>query len=437
MADVAPLQPLRFSPELLPHVVAPPYDVIDAEFRQRLMQRHRHNVVHVDMPEGHGPQKYDRAKELFHAWQTEGVLVRDEAPAFWRYAQTFSPPGGGARLTRRGFFALVRSVPFSAKVVLPHERTLDGPKLDRLALSRATRATLSPQFMLYADPLGEVDTLLSDAAPFAAFATDDGVHHRLERVTDRAALAGVVRAMASRQLLIADGHHRYETSVALRHELDAEAHANGLETSLRSEHHFTYALLVNGDDPSLVVFPTHRLVHSLPRFVWSELVHAARELFVVEEVAGDLEQLRALLARQEKPALGAWAGHGKSVLLVLKDDAALDRHPVLQKRPEVLRHTAVALLHDGLLEHILGITPEAQAQKINLKYIQDPEAALPLLQSGEGQVFFLMNPTKVATVRRVAEAGEVMPQKSTFFYPKVPTGLLFHTLRADHAVAEA
>jgi len=436
MADVAPLQALHFAPELLPHVVAPPYDVIDASLRQRLGERHPHNVVHVDLPEGDGPAKYARAGELFSDWQRRGVLTRDPVPAFWRYAQTFTPPGGsGPRLTRRGFFALVRTVPFSARVVLPHERTLDGPKRDRFELSWATQAALSPQFMLYSDPHGQVDQALDVATPFASFATDDGIHHELDRVTAPAAVAAIVKAMADRKLLIADGHHRYETSVALSAALEAEAGRRGETTSPRGEHHFTYALLVNGDDPDLMVFPTHRLVHSLPRFSWEELLVRAREIFTVQEVSGPLSDLQGLLAAQEHPALGAWVGEGKAALLVLRGDAALDRHPVLHRRPSVLRHTAVALLHDGLLEDVLGISAEAQAKKTNLVYHQDPRRAVASLEKGDGQVLFLMNGTKVSTVREVAEAGEVMPQKSTFFYPKVPTGLLFHTLRPDRTVA--
>jgi uncharacterized protein (DUF1015 family) len=434
MADIAPLWPLRYDAALLEKVVAPPYDVIDAKLRQELGARHPHNVVHVDLPEGDGDKKYERAQGLFTEWQELGVVIRDEAPAYWRYAQTFTPPGGGEPITRKGFFALVRAVPFSDRVVLPHERTLKGPKLDRIQLSRATRAALSPQFMLYSDPERRLDALLDSGELFAEFKTTDGIQHRIWRVTSRAAIDAITTAMAERTLLIADGHHRYETSVAISEEFEAEAKERGVQTSPRSEHRFTYALLANGDDPSLVVFPTHRLVHSLPKFDWSELVTQSRVLFDVAPAAGSAEELRARLLQETRPALCAMAAGGKAALLTLRKDADLAGHPVLGKRPAVLRDTAVALLHDGLLEYVLGISPEAQAQKTNLKYLQDPSTGAAMLEAGEGQVLFLMNGTPVSTVRQVAEAGEVMPQKSTFFYPKVPTGLCFHTLYPDRLV---
>lgn len=436
MADIAPPQPLHYDPELLPEVVAPPYDVIDPALRQKLGSRHQHNVVHVDLPEGDGDSRYDNARRLFERWQAEGVLRRDRDPAFWRYAQTFEPPGGGAPMTRKGFFALVRAVPFSDKVVLPHERTLSGPKLDRIALSRATRATLSPQFMLYSDPKRVLDGDLDSGELFADFRTDDGVRHQLWRVTGAISVVNICNALASSTLLIADGHHRYETAVALAQEIDEGARARGASPSRRGEHLYTLALLANGDDPSLVVFPTHRLVHSLPAVDFERFLARARELFFVEETSGDAATLTADLERAGRrgPSLCVVAPGDRMAILTARPDVNLSSHPVLGKRSEALRRTAVALLHDGLLEHVLGISAEAQAAKTNIKYPQDARLALDALKRGEGQLLFLMNPTPVQSVRDVALAGEVMPQKSTFFYPKVPTGLLFHTLDPEREV---
>jgi uncharacterized protein (DUF1015 family) len=434
MAIIAPLVPLRYSQELLADVVAPPYDVIDAELRRRLGARHPNNVVHIDLPEGEGDARYAHARELFQSWQHERILVRETAPAYYRYTQVFEPPGGGAKITRSGFFALVRAVPYSERQVLPHERTLTGPKLDRIALSRATRAMLSPQFMLYSDPERRLDADLDSGADLARFETDDGIRHRVQRVSDPAAIARITQAIGGSTLLIADGHHRYETAVSLAKEFDDEARAAGLRASPRGEHLYTFALLANGDDPNLVVFATHRLIHSLKSFDFESLLDRCRPLFDVVRLSGSLDETRGALAAEKRPALAAVVKGGGAALLVLRENANLAGHPVLGKRPEVLRTAAVTLLHDGILEHLLGITPEAQAAKTNIRYLQDPRQGAVDLEQDRANVFFLMNPTPVATVRTIAEAGEVMPQKSTFFYPKVPSGLFFHTLDTEREV---
>lgn len=435
MVDIAPLRPLRYAPAVLPRVVAPPYDVIDAELRARLAARDPHNVVHIDLPEGTGDERYENARRLFERWQAEGVLVRDDRPAFWRFVQTFDPPEGGPRITRKGFFALVRAVGFERREVLPHERTLTGPKLDRLKLSRATRATLSPQFMLYSDPARALEPDLDSGEELADFTTDDGVRQQLYRVTRATSVVRIANALADARLLIADGHHRYETAVALAKEIDDEARARGAAPSSRGEHLFTPALLVNGDDPGLVVFPTHRLVHSLPSFDLEQLLDRARDWFDVQPLGADPDALRAAVAAAERPAVGLVGAAGRAALLSLREGVDLASHPVLGKRPEVVRQTAVALLHDGIIEHLLGVSPEAQAAKTNIRYLQDTRAGIAALGSGDAQVLFVMAATPVATIRRVAEAGEVMPQKSTFFYPKVPTGLLIHTLDPGRSVA--
>ncbi len=425
--EIAPLDPLCFDAQLLPQVVAPPYDVIGPELRASLGARHEHNVVHLDLPEGGPDERYENAKALFARWQKEGVLHRQGRSAFWRYSQTFDPPAGGQRCTRRGFFALVRAVPFSAGVVLPHERTLKGPKLDRISLSRATRATLSPQFMLYADPARKLDADLDAGEPFADFTTDDGVQHELSLVTSPEAISRIQAALAGGKLLIADGHHRYETAVTLAGEIDADARGQGLEAP-RGEHLFTPALLANGDDPNLLVFPTHRLLHSLHHFDFEEFCQQARGLFDVTPLGGSASKWAAALEQAGGAALCAATSESQAVLLTVRRGADLEAHPVLGKRPEVVRTTAAALLHAGIIEHLLGVSPEAQAAKTNIIYLQDARKGLDKLAAGDAQVLFMMNATPVSAIRRVAEAGEVMPQKSTFFHPKVPTGLLIHTL---------
>jgi len=438
MAEIAPLKPLRYDLERLASsgglaaVVAPPYDVIDAAQREELAARHPHNVVKLILPEGEGDAKYAKAADLLRAWRAERALVRDDEPAFYRYDQTFTPPGGGASRRRRGFLGLVKLVRLNQGIVLPHERTLSGPKEDRLKLFRATRTNLSPGFMLYRDPARALDAALDKATTLAGFETPDGVAHELAKVTDTDAIKAIIDGVAKSSLLIADGHHRYET--ALRY--SEETTSIGLP---RAEHLYFMVFFANGDDPNLVVFPTHRHVHSLPRFDFDELMKGAETLFEVTKLPGgaSADVLTAELAKagEKAPSLVACAGDGRATLFTLRPNADLAGHPVLGSKVEALRRTDVALLHMGLLEPVLGITPEAQAAKTNIWYPQDAAASVRDLRGGKGQVLFLMNGTPVAQVRSVAEAGEVMPQKSTFFYPKVLTGLCIHTLEPDRAVA--
>ncbi|MGD0674270.1 MAG: DUF1015 domain-containing protein [Polyangiaceae bacterium] len=439
MAEIAPLTPLRYDANHLPgglaSVVAPPYDVISPAERAVLAARDPHNVVQLILPEGEGDSKYANAARILGRWRAEGTLVRDAEPGFYRYDQSFIPPGGGARRTRRGFLALVRLVPFSKGVVLPHERTLAGPKEDRLKLFRATQTNLSPGFMLYRDSQGRVAPALSRAETISEFVTPDAIEHTLAKVRDGQAVRAIVEGLAHSTLLIADGHHRYETALRYSDEVDA-AHAGAAP---RGEHRYFMTFLADGDSPDLIVFPTHRHVHSLASFSFDELVRRAQSHFdVVALPPGSsvdvlLDGLRD--AARRGPTVAAAVADGRSAWFTLKADADLDAHPVLGSKPSVLRRTDVAILHAGILEALLGITPEAQAAKTNLWYPQDARAALADLRGGRGQVLFLMNATPVAQVRAVAEAGEVMPQKSTFFYPKVLTGLAIHTLDPERPIA--
>jgi uncharacterized protein (DUF1015 family) len=438
MAEIAPLTPLRYDLARAPlaSVICPPYDVISEEERKQLFARHPNNVVRLELPEGDGESKYANAAALVAEWTKSGVLVRDNEPAFYRYDQSFLPPGGGTQtITRRGFFAAVRLHPFSERVVLPHERTLSGPKEDRLKLFRATRAQVSPGFMLYSDARGTLDSPLETGSVLTEFATPDGVHHVLAKVTARDAIVAIVDGLRKSTLLIADGHHRYETAVAYRDEIIA---AGGTNDS--GEHRYFMTFLVNGDDPNLVVFPTHRLVHSLPKFDLDEVVAKAQPLFIVmrREDKATAEELLQWLAKEAPthPAFVVVGQDGRAAMLAMKQDVDLASHATIGPLHPTLRTTDVAALHAGVLEDILGISKEAQANKTNIRYPQDARAALAELRAGKdrAQALFLMTATRVGQVRAVAEAGEVMPQKSTFFHPKVPTGLAIHTLDPSRSV---
>ena len=437
--EIAPLTPLRYDLArlggALGKVVSPPYDVISQEERAALASRDPHNIVRLILPEGDADSRYTNAAALLARWVEEGVLVRDSEPAFYRLDQTFEPPGGGKTITRRGFLALVRLVPFAERVVLPHERTLSGPKEDRLRLFRATRANLSPGFMLYRDPQHEVDGLLEEGDRIAEYATADGVLQVLTKVRKENAVRAIVERIAQRTLLIADGHHRYETALRYSEEVSA---ANPQAASY-AEHRFFMTFLVSSDDPNLVVFPTHRQVHSLASFSFDTLLRLARETFLVDELPRGADATLILDALRRagdtgSPSLAAAAADGRAAVLTLRRDLDLQKHPTLGAIPKVLRGVDAVVLHSGVLEPILGISPSAQAAKTNLSYPQDASAALAAVRGGQGNVLFLMNATPVAQVHDVAEAGEVMPQKSTFFYPKVPTGLAIHTLNPARPV---
>ncbi len=436
MALIAPFRPLRYDLQKidLSRVVAPPYDVISDAGRQELGARDAHNVVRLILPEGEGDARYANAAETLRAWQDTGVLVRDDEPGFYRYDQTFVPPGGTRSFKRSGFLALVSTHPYEDRVILPHERTLSGPKEDRLKLFRSTRTNLSPGFMLYRDASRRVDAALEKGKLLAEFSTADGVEHGLSKVSEASAISAIVRAIEPLQLLIADGHHRYETSLRYRGEVEASL---STASDARAEHRYFMVFLANEADPNLMVFATHRHVHSLETFDVAGMNEKAREWFAVTELAQGADA-RSLQAKMSVTGYKGFVGalpDGRSFSFELRKDRNLASHPLLAAMPEALRTTDVTLLHSVLFEDILGISAEAQAKKTNLLYPQDAQAALGSLRGGVGQLLVLMNATPVGEVRAVAEAGEVMPQKSTFFYPKVLTGLAIHTLLPTRLVS--
>lgn len=428
MAEVAAFRGILYTPKAgVPHkLLAPPYDVISDEERARLAALDPHNCVRLILPEGAGDEKYANAARDLNEWLRQGILARDAEPALYRYHQTFSAEGRTA--TRKGFICRIRLARFEERIVLPHERTLAGPKADRLKLKRATRAHLSQVFGLYADPGHESDAPFAAVemeAPALAGKTSDGVEHKLWRLTDRDAQAEVARVLADKKVYIADGHHRYETMLALRDELRAEAAG-----SSRSSVEYGTIFLANMDDPGLLVFPTHRVVHGLPSFDLPSLLERARQWFEVTELHADgVEAVRGELEQRGKarPTFAVATGDGNVHYLSLLRDVNLDVVPSL-KGPEVLRTIDVTLLHAIVLEGLLGIDRLAQEAQTNLRYVKDTGAALALAKDPAVQAVFLMNPTPVAHVKAVADAGEVMPQKSTFFYPKLASGLVLNPI---------
>jgi uncharacterized protein (DUF1015 family) len=429
MAQIAPFRGVLYRPagnhaELL----APPYDVLSPADRARYAALHPKNVVQLILPDGSGDEGYANAARLFAAWQKDGTLVRDAEPALYRYHQTFEAEGESH--TRKGVIALLRLERFGEGTVMPHERTLAGPKLDRLKLMRACRAHFSQIFLLYSDPQRTCDRAFEQpeaAAPLVDAQTPDGVRQRLWRVIDAATVKQVGDYLASERVYIADGHHRYETMLTLRDELraaDPEAAADP-DSSI----HFGCVFLSNLDDPQLVVLPTHRVVHSVAAFDGAALLERAGRQFAIDRRPfAEAPAVRAELAQRGRrgPTVAlALPGHAAIVYLTLRPDAAS-----AIPGPEVVRGLDVTVLHTLVLEAILGISRQAQEKQSNLSYIKDTASALAIARSGEGgaQAVFLMNPTRVEQVKAVADAGEVMPQKSTFFVPKLASGLVINVI---------
>ena len=417
MADVQPLRALHYDPSVvgaLADVVAPPYDVIDAGQRAALIARSPFNVVAVDLPQG-DPDPYAAARELFESWQLQGALVRDGEPALWAHTQDYSGPDGQA-LTRRGFFCRVRIEEYGPGRVRPHERTHPGPKEDRLRLTRATRANISPIFSLYSDPSHAAWDALAPATqevPWGEVADSDGTVHRLWRVSEPAAIAAVQAATRDAELLIADGHHRYETMQAYAQEIGGEG-----------DHRYILMCLVALEDPGLTVFPTHRLVRGMDDAHRSALAQALQRDFARTEVP--IEQLAP-------PAGGGPLQLGyiddrdeRTYRLTLKDQAIADA--VLGGHGEAYRRLDTGVLEALLLKSALGLSDEDISHFNGLFYARDTAEAVAMVRSGEYQAAFLMRPTPVAQVRDVAAAGENMPPKSTYFFPKLLTGLLFNPL---------
>jgi uncharacterized protein (DUF1015 family) len=417
MADVQPLRALHYdlgTVGSLADVIAPPYDVLDPGQRAALAARSPYNVVAVDLPEDRG-DPYAHAAGLLERWRRDGAVVRDDAPALWALVQDYSGPDGSRR-RRRSFFARVRVEEYGAGRIRPHERTHPGPKEDRLRLTRATRTNLSPIFSLYSDPDGAAWAALApavDRAPFAEATDDEGVTHRLWRVGDRDAIAAVRGALADAELLIADGHHRYETARAYADELGGEG-----------EHRYVLMCLVALEDPGLTVLPTHRLVRGTTPHTQEALAIALREHFQIAEI--DHGELRP--PDGDGPLTMGYIDSffRRGFRLTLRDPEIADK--VLSGAPEPVRRLDTAVLEALLLKGPLGLTDDDIAHLRGLAYSRTDEEALELVTSGAYDLAFFLRPTPVQRVREVAATGAHMPPKSTFFYPKVPTGLLFSPL---------
>ncbi len=421
MPRVEPFKALYYDQAVagsLQHLAAPPYDVIDPEQRAELQSRSPHNVVAIDLPEDpEGGDRYAHAAKLLDAWRAEGAVVEDDEPAIWALVQDYTAPDG-RRLTRNGFFARVRVEDYGPGAIRPHERTHPGPKADRLSLTRATQANLSAIFSLYSDPELRAWRALEPATqagePFGEFTEADGTHNRIWRVADPDAIATVTRATSDAELLIADGHHRYETARVYAEEIGGEG-----------AHRYVLMCLVALQDEGLTVFPTHRLVDGLKDTDKPEkLASTLKQAFEIEQVA-----VEDLVPPDDAPGIvmGYMDSHFKRPFrLTLKDQAIADA--ALADMPEPYRRLDTAVLEALVLTGPVGLSEDDISHLDGLGYARSFEEARELVESGAFDAGFFLRGIPVAQIQEIAAAGVNMPPKSTYFFPKVPTGLLFNPL---------
>jgi uncharacterized protein (DUF1015 family) len=435
MADIRPFRALRYNQQkaTAAQVVTQPYDKITPGMQERYYAASPFNLVRIILGRSQPGDNttdnvYTRAAALSQQWRAEGILQRDSAPSIYPYSQTFTAPSG-KNFERRGFIALGRIEDYSAKVVFRHEQTLAKPKADRLELLRATRAHYEQLFLLYEDS-GEIDSLLATSdRPTIDVADEYGVAHRVWQISEPAVISSVQAKMRDQKLVIADGHHRYETALTFRDQCRAVSSAPNSD----APYEFVMMTFVNMNDPGLLILPTHRVVHSLPSFAVDEFQREGRDFYEVEEVdpAIDAAKATALLQEQGRAGTTLLGVTGKRALLLHSPKPAGARFlSGLSSRQQSLD---VVQLHKCLLEGVLKLSEESIRNQQNLSYVREAAEAIAAVRGkaagkDAANIAFLMNPCPVHKMREVALAGEVMPQKSTDFYPKLLSGLTAYAL---------
>jgi uncharacterized protein (DUF1015 family) len=421
MPSIRPFRGILYNRERvdLAAVVAPPYDVISPEQQAELTRRSPYNIVRLIL--GCEENWYQSAAKSFNEWRRSGILTSDANPSLYMMSQAFAL-ANGTFAVRRGFIAACALEEIGSGSIMPHERTLAKPKEDRFKLMQATGAMFSQVFSLYSDPSRSLDGVFQQtmsAAPLMDVSFEN-VHNRLWRVSDSAATV-VCDYLRGQRVLIADGHHRYETALLYRDSLRAQTP----DWTGDEPFNFVPMFFASMDDPGTVILPTHRLVHSVSTFAPAEFLSNLRRHFHVENI-GSLDSLLHAMSDNDTPSFGL-ALHGDSSLYLLRfADAATQLDATV---PNVLGKLDVSILHTVVFKNILGISEEDQLHKTNLDYEREPARAIESVRAGRSQAAFLMNPTRIEQVRAVAEAGLVMPQKSTFFYPKLLSGLVTYSFQ--------
>ena len=456
MAKIVPFKGVLYNAKEvgdLNRVMAPPYDVISPEFQDKLYQRHPHNIIRLILgktcpADTLGNDRYSRAAADFKKWQEEKVLIRDQKPAIYYYVQVYkvgtdlkSVPSG-QRKVRKGFIALAKLEEFGKGGIHPHEKTLAGPKADRLKLMEACNANFSCIFSLYSEPQKTINRLLEDcciaSAPIIDVADDDGVESKVWRIERPDTIKKIADIMSDKPLFIADGHHRYET--ALNYRTMMREKTNGY----RGEEAFNYVMMYfsNMDDEGMTIMPTHRIIHSIPKFNPNTFLVNCSHFFDIEEVKWKREvepKVRKEFYRkmEEKgsklPSFGLYInGMDSYFVLTLKEKDTMDK-VFGSSIPDVFKSLDVTVLHALILNNILGISSAAQENQENLVYVKGMDDAIEEAKKDGRQMAFLLNPRKIEQVKAVATTGQVMPQKSTYFYPKLLSGLVVNLLEGEAA----
>ena len=425
MAEIKGYKGLRFNCEKagkIEELVCPPYDIISDQQREEYIKTNPHNIIRLELPKG--DDKYNKAAEILKDWLEKGILVKEDKPAIYIYEEEFT--AYGERKAIKGIICRVKLEEFSKGIILPHEFTLSKAKEDRLNLMKATNCNFSQIYSLYMDggknTLGKIDSL-SKSEPDIQLQDNDNVTHRMWIIKDEKAIADICSDFTDRKLYIADGHHRYETALNYRNYLREQGLAKEGDAC-----DYQMMMLVDMEHPGLVVFPTHRLVRNLDSFNAERVIDSCKEYFDVTEHS-DIDTIESTLMElynQGKKAYAFYCGGSSYKLLVLKDNNIIKK--LLPNASTATQQLDVTILHTLILEKIFGIDAENMAKQINLTYTKIFDEAISSVQQGNSQCAFILNPTRVSEIREVASNGEKMPQKSTYFYPKMITGLVMNQL---------
>ncbi|MDO8568228.1 MAG: DUF1015 domain-containing protein [Dehalococcoidales bacterium] len=425
MAEIRPFRGVHYNPELvqdLAEVICPPYDIISPRMREELYKQSEYNFVRLEftreLPQDSPTGKYARAATDMARWLEKGILKADDKPSIYLYDQHFTRNGTSFR--RRSLIVTVKLEEWDKRVVRPHEYTLSAPKSDRLNLLRALQANTSPVLGLFEDKSRQIVSLLAnrDRAKPLLEAKTDGEAHRIWSLNDTTTLDGIRSALAGQPLYIADGHHRYESALNYRREKRAASPSSSVEP-----YDYVMMILVDFADPGLVVLPTHRLLRGIPSL--DELMPAFKQHFEVEALPSNGSEIWPRVDRlwAEDPLNLVWFDPKRSYVLRLRDLAAASKM-MPAGHSETYQNLNVSVVEHIILEKVLDITRDKEADRLG--YSHDRQDAANRVITGEYQSAILLSPVKAEVIKDIADASDRMPRKSTYFYPKLPSGLMVY-----------